>query len=106
MSRCPGQIPRGDLSSTEIECPSCGRVVEMFSDEGRARCKCGHEIRREALPSCADWCPAAGQCFGLQLDAKVLAERMSKIRDDPVAKECVQRIRRLVDASEKLHSPK
>jgi hypothetical protein len=50
MDRCPREGPRSDLNADEITCPACGRLVELFSDEDKARCSCGQEVRREGAP--------------------------------------------------------
>ena len=75
----------------------------MFSDEPKVRCRCGNVLRQECLPNCAEWCPAAGSCFGDSIDVRILQERMSKIENDPEAHACVDRIRMLLEESQKLH---
>jgi len=92
MQKCPGMSPR-DLDSVTVPCPSCGQPVELFTDEPKRRCRCGEVIRREALPRCADWCPAAAQCLGEAVDLQELAERTARIKNDPRAQECLENIR-------------
>jgi len=89
------------LDSVNIPCPECGRMVELFSDEPKRRCRCGHVVRRETIPRCADWCPAAAQCFGDAVDVRVLKEKVAAIKDDPRVAECVANIRRLLEAKER-----
>ncbi len=93
MNKCPGQMTNRELDSVVVPCPSCGRLVEMFSDEPKRRCRCGETIRREALPQCADWCPAAAQCLGEAVDVREMKKRMEKVKGDPRAKECLDSIR-------------
>ena len=62
--RCPGRTANVLVESTLVPCPECGRTVEIFGDEERVHCRCGHWVFREALPSCAQWCPEAERCFG------------------------------------------
>ncbi len=64
IDKCPGQDSR-NIQAETIKCPECGYVLEIFSDEVRARCPdCKRLVKRERLPSCADWCKSAGLCFG------------------------------------------
>jgi Fe-S-cluster-containing dehydrogenase component len=76
-------------------------MVELFSDEPKHRCRCGEIVRRETIPKCADWCPAAAQCFGDAADVRVLKRRLAKVKNDPRAAECVANIRRLLKAKER-----
>lgn len=63
-SHCPGQDGR-TLTASLHKCPSCGHIVEMFSDEQSVRCrKCGERVSRESVPSCAQWCAGARGCLG------------------------------------------
>ena len=62
--RCPGRAANVLVDTTLVPCPDCGRTVEIFGDEERVHCGCGHWVFREALPSCAQWCPEAERCFG------------------------------------------
>ena len=64
MLECPGRKSNAHLDSTLLECPACGREVEIFADEPRVHCRCGHWVLRDTLPMCADWCSEAERCFG------------------------------------------
>lgn len=79
-----------------VACPDCGREVEIFTDEPKRRCRCGTIVRREALPRCADWCPAAPQCLGDRLDVEEWQQRLARARNDPHAREYVAGIQRLL----------
>jgi len=62
---CPGsrtiREPRPEL----INCPDCGREVEIWTDELKATCPgCGHKVFRAQPASCIDWCPHAKECVG------------------------------------------
>ncbi len=62
--RCPGQDFRW-LKAEDHECPNCGFVEEIFSNETRVKChQCGGWVYKEKLPSCIDWCSAARECLG------------------------------------------
>lgn len=64
-SKCPGSDGRG-ITAVEVECPSCGALVEFFSDEQRRKCPdCGERVARQATPACASWCPSAMSCLGV-----------------------------------------
>jgi len=93
MNKCPGRMTPRNLDSVVVPCPECGRLVEFFTDEPKRRCRCGKLLLREALPKCADWCPAAAQCLGEAIDLRELQQRLEKIKNDPRAKQCLQSIR-------------
>jgi len=99
--KCPGRSPSRRLDSVQVQCSSCGRQVEFFTDEIKRRCKCGRPLLREAAPKCAEWCPAAEQCLGEAIDSRLLQKRLAEVRNDPRAKECVGRIRRLLEEKRK-----
>jgi len=96
-AKCPGQSSRKPLQSLMLTCPSCGAEVELFSDEGRRRCSCGHVVVRQTLPTCAEWCPAAAQCFGQAADVRVLKKRVDRIKTDPRAKRRLRDVRRRLE---------
>jgi hypothetical protein len=91
-NKCPGRMTIRNLDSIVAPCPKCGRLVELFTDEVKRRCRCGHLLLRESLPRCADWCPAAAQCLGEAIDVRELQRRVAQIKDDPRAKQCLQSI--------------
>ena len=89
LNKCPGQQNKRDLDSVLVPCPDCGRLVEFFTDEPKRTCRCGHTMLREALPKCADWCPAAAECLGEAVDIRQLQDRLARVRNDPRAKACL-----------------
>jgi len=91
--KCPGRMTPRALDSVMVPCPDCGRMVEFFTDEPKRRCRCGRLLLREALPRCADWCPAAAVCLGEAIDIRELERRLAKIKDDPRAKQCLESVR-------------
>ena len=92
--KCPGQMTNRSLDSEIIKCPSCGRDVEMFTDEPKRRCRCGKLVLRESMPTCAEWCPAAGLCLGEAIDPRELEKRIAKLKSDPRARQCLETIRK------------
>jgi len=66
--KCPGQDRRywTGAAVVEVPCPECGAAVEVFRDEGRARCpRCGHRFPNPGTDfGCAKWCSLADQCLG------------------------------------------
>ena len=68
MSMCPGQDTRfwrpGDIY--EIECGSCGNMIEFFKDEARRKCRnCGARVVNPQMSlGCAKWCEHAKECLG------------------------------------------
>ncbi|MBI2858899.1 MAG: phosphohydrolase [Chloroflexi bacterium] len=64
--KCPGSESR-NLTITEVKCPSCGEIEEIFSNELRAKChKCGNWVYKEQAPTCIDWCAKAKECIGTE----------------------------------------
>ena len=66
--KCPGQDWRywtGELAS-EVPCPECGALVELFRDESFGRCRrCGHRFSNPGADfGCAQWCSLAKECLG------------------------------------------
>ena len=80
------------LDSVVVPCPTCGQLVEIFTDEAKRRCRCGHVLLREALPQCAEWCMAAAQCLGQAVDLRAVKERLEQVRSDPQAKKCLEAV--------------
>ncbi|HUT24296.1 MAG TPA: hypothetical protein VM492_08150 [Sumerlaeia bacterium] len=89
---CPGSKANASRETILVPCPSCAREMELFGDEPKARCRCGQWVFREALPSCAQWCPAAQQCLGEVGD---LAELLQRAGEVPNFEEQQRRLREL-----------
>ena len=96
--KCPGQLAPRNLDSVVVPCPECGKLVEFFTDEQKRRCRCGHLLLREALPKCADWCPAAAQCLGEAIDIRELQKRVAEVKNDPRARKCLESIQEKLKA--------
>lgn len=65
LKGCPGAINIREVVPEDIDCPQCGRQVEIWSDELTARCpRCGARVTRKQGPACIDWCSFAEQCIG------------------------------------------
>ncbi len=73
--RCPGSLRTTVPTPVERKCHKCGDMVEIWSDEEKADCKCGAIIFKDKQPTCAVWCNYAEKCLGDIVDVK-------KIKDD------------------------
>ena len=93
IPKCPGRLTPRELDSVLVPCPSCGRIVEFFTDEPKRRCRSGRLLTRQSLPRCAEWCPAAAECLGEAVDIRELKRRVEKVKNDPRAKRCLESIR-------------
>jgi DNA-directed RNA polymerase subunit RPC12/RpoP len=72
QSKCPGQDFR-NLTVSVHKCPKCGRDVEVFSDEMKAKCpKCKTVVEKENVPTCIEWCKEAKKCLGPERWQKVM----------------------------------
>ena len=62
---CPGARTIREPKPEYINCPDCGREVEIWTDELKATCPgCGNKVFRAQQASCIDWCPRAKECVG------------------------------------------
>lgn len=63
---CPGSQQFKQPKPENIKCPSCGRDVEIWSDEVRVVCPfCKAAVTRQTgAQSCLDWCEHARECVG------------------------------------------
>jgi HD superfamily phosphodiesterase len=62
-------------------CPSCGKEVEIWTDEFRARCRnCGKPVYRSREMSCLEWCAMAEECVGTQVFSRYRTNREIGIR--------------------------
>jgi DNA-directed RNA polymerase subunit RPC12/RpoP len=65
LDKCPGSGNIRIPIPSYKECPECGKEVEIWSDEVRAKCtRCGAAVFRENEPSCIEWCKYAKECIG------------------------------------------
>ncbi|MHC4661401.1 MAG: phosphohydrolase [Planctomycetota bacterium] len=75
--KCPGQDTR-KLTVSYHPCPTCGKLVEFFSDELMVKCPaCKTEVSKDQAPSCIQWCKAARSCIG----PKKYDEIMSQVEE-------------------------
>lgn len=69
---CPGARTIREPMPEFINCPDCGREVEIWTDELKATCSaCGGKVFRAAQASCIDWCPHAKECVGPEVYEKL-----------------------------------
>ncbi|MBI2328995.1 MAG: hemerythrin domain-containing protein [Chloroflexi bacterium] len=62
---CPGTRTIREPRPEYINCPDCGKEVEIWTDELKATCPgCGNQVLRVQQASCIDWCPHARECIG------------------------------------------
>jgi len=62
---CPGSCDIREPRPEFVNCPDCGREVEIWTDELKAKCPgCGSKVFRAQQASCIDWCPHAKECVG------------------------------------------
>jgi len=65
VSKCPGSLGFSQPKPEEVSCPTCGKEVEIWSDEAMSRCRsCGKIVIRADTQSCIDWCRYAKDCLG------------------------------------------
>ncbi len=54
--RCPGSMKTMVPEPLERKCPKCGSMIEIWSDEEKADCKCGETVFKDKAPTCVVWC--------------------------------------------------
>lgn len=102
--RCPGSLRSVTPVPMERKCLKCGRIVEIFSDEEKALCKCGAVVFRDKVPRCVEWCAAAQKCLGHILDVQKIqaeAKRRAAAEGNP---HFVQEVCELVKRAQKAKS--
>ena len=75
-TECPGRRNVRKLDSLLVRCPKCSQAVEIFTDEMKARCRCGEVLLRESVPACISWCAAAERCLGEVVDLRRIRKRI------------------------------
>ena len=68
--RCPGSMKTMVPEPLERKCPKCGDMIEIWSDEEKADCRCGETVFKDKAPTCVIWCSAAEECLGDIFDVK------------------------------------
>ncbi len=63
---CPGSKKFKEPQPENLKCPSCGREVEMWTDEIQRACPHCKKIilRKQEGATCLDWCRYAKECVG------------------------------------------
>ncbi len=80
---CPGSRMIREPTPEDINCPSCGEAVEIWTDELRATCpNCDTRVFREQQPSCIDWCSHAEECVGSEAYQRL----RKQVTEDPPQK--------------------
>ena len=77
--KCPGSQKFSQPEPEEINCPSCGEKIEIWTDESKTKCpKCKKTVTREKPPACLDWCKYAKECVGEEVYKKYLKGKGDK----------------------------
>lgn len=60
---CPGITKFIRPTPESIVCQSCGKNLEIWSDEDEVKCDgCGAQVSKEKGASCLDYCEYANKC--------------------------------------------
>jgi len=80
-SKCPGAIRFRQPEPELINCPSCGKEVEIWTDEVKVTCpNCKTMVTREGTPTCIDWCKYAKECVGEKVYNKYMKNKAITIK--------------------------
>ena len=65
---CPGANRVKHPEPQDVICPSCGKAVEIWTDEVETVCwNCKATVKVKKAQSCLDWCKYAKICAGYRL---------------------------------------
>lgn len=71
---CPGSRTIREPRPEYMNCPNCGKEVEIWTDELKATCRnCGTKVFRAQQASCIEWCPHAKECVGPEVYERLMA---------------------------------
>jgi hemerythrin-like domain-containing protein/DNA-directed RNA polymerase subunit RPC12/RpoP len=71
---CPGSRTIREPRPEYMNCPKCGKEVEIWTDELKATCRnCGTKVLRAQQASCIEWCPHAKECVGPEVYERLMA---------------------------------
>lgn len=77
--KCPGSQSFSRPHPEFIKCPHCGKEIEIWSDEVKAKCpSCKKTVLRESGQSCLDWCKYAKECVGEEVYNKYIKGKGDK----------------------------
>ena len=80
--KCPGSELIRNPQPEEIDCPTCGEPVEIWSDEAETACPgCGTHVFREMPSTCWEWCGFARECVGPERYDRLIRGRKRKERE-------------------------
>lgn len=72
---CPGSKEIKQPKPEDIRCQSCGKVIEIWSDEVEVKCRyCGKTTNRSLEQTCLDWCVFAKECVGEEKYKRIKGE--------------------------------
>lgn len=81
LSKCPGSQSFRQPKPEIIECPSCGKEVEIWTDEIRTTCpNCKEVVTQKEAPGCIEWCRYAKECVGEGMYNKYMQNRAITIK--------------------------
>ena len=65
---CPGSSKFKQPEPQNVDCPSCGEAVEIWTDETEVICGgCKNIVRKNMGQSCLGWCSYAHICAGYKM---------------------------------------
>ncbi|MCM8778904.1 MAG: HD domain-containing protein [Candidatus Omnitrophica bacterium] len=82
LEYCPGSEKFRQPKPEEINCPHCGEVVEIWSDEVFASCPgCKNIVFRMQEATCLEWCKYARECVGEKNYKKYMENRALTVKE-------------------------
>jgi len=79
---CPGSRTIREPRPEFMNCPNCGKEVEIWTDELKATCRnCGAKVLRAQQASCIEWCPHAKECVGPEVYERLMAGASEDLSD-------------------------
>ncbi len=89
---CPGSRTIREPRPESMNCPNCGKEVEIWTDELKATCpNCGTKVLRAQQASCIEWCPHAKECVGPEVYERLMAGASEDLDDGDNTLEVLRR---------------
>jgi DNA-directed RNA polymerase subunit RPC12/RpoP len=105
---CPGSARIKEPIPEFYSCPKCGTEVEIWTNEFSRKCgDCGHEVLKDEVPTCIEWCDFGKECVGEEaynryMEAKGVEVKRSE-EDEEKIKEYFEKVKKLCQRWSELH---
>ena len=105
---CPGASRIKEPVPEFFSCPKCGAEVEIWTNEYSRKCNnCGHEVLKDEVPTCIEWCDFGKECVGEEAYNRYMEAKGRKVErseeDEEKIKEYFEKVKKLCQRWSELH---